>query len=520
MTFRKIGKVEEAPVDGNTHGRKDAEWVEIGSEVGGDIGHQNLLNLQGGSATERYHLTAAQQERAIREANASQNGLLSVADHALFSDKYTKDEVEALIAEGYKRVDINSSLDLTGESVNKTIYAVVIGAEDITITLPASVVANEGDTCYIYIEHTANTNKLIVKASSADTIRGNNTKEFDVQYDGFHIAAHQYVTPHWDVLGWMIDSRTDEVKYIAGNDGVESIETLQDLLNHTLSSSLISGGEVTVNVDGTISVAQSEWLLRIADTPSSECRIYKIPAQENITVPDLAVSYLVADYNSGSPTYSIESDITTIQCRSKCVQGVFFRRGVNVDYLSIGQTVTDFPSLYAVKQANTAWLERATGLLITSNSALEIDISSGIVYNGVTRYGVVALTMDTDNSAEWWWNNGSWQVDTRTAIDNTQYNDFGTGKVTLANTNRYSSHFVYAVVNNPSRMLVVYSQEEYTTLNAARNAQPPIDANLPPICRKFGCAVLVGKIVIGLNSTSPEALSPFGITFSFTTDPV
>jgi len=52
-----------------------------------DIPHNNTVSIQGGNATERFHLSQQEQIEATREANASQNGLLNPTDWSVFNAK-------------------------------------------------------------------------------------------------------------------------------------------------------------------------------------------------------------------------------------------------------------------------------------------------------------------------------------------------------------------------------------------------------------------------------------------------
>lgn len=58
--------------------------------------HQDLALLQGGSSTERYHLTSAQATVATQSANGSQNGYLSSTDWTTFNGKISASSTDTL----------------------------------------------------------------------------------------------------------------------------------------------------------------------------------------------------------------------------------------------------------------------------------------------------------------------------------------------------------------------------------------------------------------------------------------
>lgn len=59
-------------------------WMKMSSQLDN---HNNLSNVQGGATNEYYHLTSAERTAATRNANASQNGLLSPTDYNTFVAK-------------------------------------------------------------------------------------------------------------------------------------------------------------------------------------------------------------------------------------------------------------------------------------------------------------------------------------------------------------------------------------------------------------------------------------------------
>lgn len=59
--------------------------------------HNQLTGLQGGTTSERHHLTAAQHTSATRHANGSQNGLLSNIDWTTFNQKQDDLGISAII---------------------------------------------------------------------------------------------------------------------------------------------------------------------------------------------------------------------------------------------------------------------------------------------------------------------------------------------------------------------------------------------------------------------------------------
>ena len=416
----------------------------------------------------------------------------------------------------FERVNlVASGSPYTVTDVRDKIFSADLTDGSVVLNLPASTTENEGSECFIYIERDGTGNTLTINTNGTDTIRGQTSKVFSVRYDGFHIAAHQYLSSHWDVLGWMIDSRTDEIKYIPGNEGVTSITTLQDLLDYSLSSGEVSGGVITNNGDGTVSVASAEWKLREADSPSADCRVYLVPAANNLAVTDKSTEYLIANYNAGSPIFEVVSDLTLVPCTDRCVKAILHRRGTQINIISLGKYSTDFSSAYAKKQAVTSWLEYGNGLIV-STSALNFTLSSGALYQGTIRLSIPELTSLTDNFTYYYRDGlGDWTtLASQTAINNLNF-DNGTGTLATLSNNKYGVHWVYLIVNEPSNLAVVFGQGDYNTLADARAA--PVPTVLPEFAQQYSVGKLVAKLIVAKSATTiTEILSPFTQVFSST----
>ena len=398
--------VEEAPSDAKSYVRKDRDWVEFASDVE-PVDHNTLLNMDGGNATERYHLTASQAAAATREATDAQIGLMSI-------EYATK---------------VEASLDET--------------------------------------------------------------------------AVKALIT-------------VENVLYEGGSEGITSITDLSGFINHVMSAGHLSGGAVTKNVDGTISVAAGEWMLRTLDEPEAPLAAYIIPAKDDIVVDENIAQFLIVDYNDGSPEYSVVGSTVGVSCRDKCIQDVLYRNGTTVDAVRLGDYSTDFMAAYAKKQSATAWMEYGGGLQISS-TAYSLEVTVGALYNGVVRHSIPALSgaIDTIN---YWYRDGSGgftKVTGGTILDKTKYDD-GTGTLADTSVNKYYNHWVYLSVDNPTTLNVVYARTEHYTLSAARAGGVP--SNVPEFCKPFSVGRLIGVCTIQpANDNVADIRSPFTQVFTSAT---
>ena len=510
MTIIRVGKaVEEAPIDSKNYIRQNGQWVEISGET--LVNHNDLVGLQGGNTTQRYHLTLTQHTQATREANSTQNGLMSASYANQLDNSYTSEEVDQLIKDGFERVDITDAGTYTLTEIGNVVYAVDLRDGSVVINLPTPTNNTEGQHCVIYIEIEQAGNTLTINGN----IRGVSSQVLEKRYDAIELAAHMLGAPHYDVISW---NRTDNIIYRSGNLGTTSINTLQQMLGYELSPSVIAGCQVTANA-GVITVQAGEVLL-YNTAIDKDVRLFKFDGG-TYSQPDNTLKYITLFNNNGVVELRIFDSLFDITDRRNTLIATTSRRGSHTDVLETLDYATNFAVRQFQSESIKSWLKRSNGLILSNTSLTSVVISDGIVFKSVIQYHIPQLVMNVDNSVEWYYfNNLGWQVESRTTIDNVRYNNYGVGFANLANTNRWASHWVYVCVNNPSRMIVVYSQAEYTTEANAINAQPPIDSRLPQLLRNYGLGVLVGKIIVNLNSVTPQSLSPFSLSFSFTNNPV
>jgi hypothetical protein len=397
-------------------------------------------------------------------------------------------------------------------SVKNTIFAVDLTSGSVVINLPEVSEIIEGESCKIYIERTGAGNTLTVNTFSGQTMRGVNSVQMWELRDAITLYAHTYLTDHWDILEW---PRTDELLYHAGNTGVSSIRTVQQLLDYQLSAGEISGCAITKVGDGTITVGSGEWKLRTSDSPTADCRVYFVAASGVLTPTNNATSYLVINYNSGTPSWTIETDITAIPCTNKCVQAIFHRRNSLVDYIRLGDYTKDFAARYAKSRAITSWLEYGGGLLVSATGTRNFSVTSGLLYQGTIGFSISAFDTAAADVFDYWYRDGvgGWTVtQSNTQINNTQYDD-GDGTLATVSNNRFGVHWVYVIVDTPSRLAVVFGQDNYANLASAQAAAIP--AIMPPFAAKFSVGKLVAKIIIQSGGTAfSDIQSPFTQVFA------
>jgi hypothetical protein len=270
---------------------------------------------------------------------------------------------------------------------------------------------------------------------------------------------------------------------------------------------------VTANGDGTVTVAEAQGFIRVGDDSTSALKPVTIPAT-TLTPSDGITSYVVAEYNSGSPRFVLATDITTVACRSSCGVAVLYRNGTDVKVLPIGNVANDFSALYLRKEASTNWLQYASGALIGS-SGLNLTLTAGAFYNGINRYETPAFdTSDTDTFLVWYRDgSGGWTSTTAQSAITPSWYDDGTGTINTSAVG-WRKNSVWLQIDDPTTLHVVLGQESFGTVAAAEESQIPSD--LPQWAQGISVGKLVGvEIHKASLSEIEEVGSPFLQSFVF-----
>lgn len=269
---------------------------------------------------------------------------------------------------------------------------------------------------------------------------------------------------------------------------------------------------VTDNLDGTLTVGNDGTYYLYSDaTGESVIDAYTINGS-TYTPADGMLSYLVANYNSGTPVLQVITNVSLINETTIIPVLTIYRDGTDlhlVDWDSLGWALTNKIHQSIVK---TQRVRRESGLTLSEAATRKIIVSAGRVWIGAVPKDLSAADSSADPTTLYYHSSGNWTSTPVTAYDNTQY-DNGTDLVTLSN-NRYAVNFVYRCVSDThgDHTYVVLGQGDYT-LNEAQAAQPP--NSLPPLISAMG--ILVGRIIVLKSAaTATQIDSAFISTFSGT----
>lgn len=291
--------------------------------------------------------------------------------------------------------------------------------------------------------------------------------------------------------------------------------TLEDWFKTTQSTGKLTGGDITDNGDGTISVSAGTGIIKTSNSDTAETKFIDWSSVSNLSLTNNSVNYIYVSYNSGSPTVTASTSIPSDK-NTNIILGLVYRDGTDLHIVTAGQVVTNYAK-------NTLWkdmeingkFQRVSGLIISEKSDRKFAITAGTIYAALTKVNLSAFDSSAGDTFTYYWRDGSggWNKSTgNTQIDNLHYDDGSGTLAELSNStgwrHYYGVHWVY--MNADGHVFVVYGRGNYL-LSDAENAQPPSD--IPPLIESMGG--LVGKIIIEKNADSFENIqSAFEVVFT------
>ena len=264
----------------------------------------------------------------------------------------------------------------------------------------------------------------------------------------------------------------------------------------TGSGLLIGSGTVikptiTYNAGGTVTIdATGEYRFFHTANYSGEVSEHTI-AGVTLSIPDQITSYIVANYNSGTPQYSVTTDLSTVNFSNNVVVYTCSRSGdTNDDILDWDEPGLGLSNKILRRDMETRRFERVSGLNLSEDTGRKIIISPGAVWQGSYRNSRIQVDSVTNHCEQVVTDvNGDWVSSVVTAYNNSQYNT-GTGLTTLTDGN-YAVNWIYRGMGiNAENIIILLGTGDYD-LNQAKTAQPP---NAPSTLSTN--AMLIGRIII------------------------
>ena len=282
-----------------------------------------------------------------------------------------------------------------------------------------------------------------------------------------------------------------------GNATYDSLQQMQDIYH---SAGWADGGTFSDGGAGTLDVATGSGYLRAVDSLQATLFAIDWPAVTGLALTDNSENFIYVEYNGGTP--QVVATITQRQdLNTNIYLGNVYREGTE---LHINETVRFVVADHAGKMIQRLQeispYARASGAVISETGTRNIAITSGVFWEGLTRYTTGAFDSsgaDTFTTVYRDGVGGFTFVDGVSQVSNSQYDD-GSGTLATLSNNYYGVHWVYLSVDD--HVYVVYGQSNNQTLAAAEGQSAPSSADLPDLVKSH--SRIVGKLIVQEGTTA------------------
>lgn len=268
---------------------------------------------------------------------------------------------------------------------------------------------------------------------------------------------------------------------------------------------------ITDNGDGSLTLSDFKAALFPSSDFEGVVSIFEITGG-TIELIDNMVNFIVCDYNNGNPIIRKTIDQHEINESNIIPIWTAHRSGndiCKIDWNELGVGLSNKIHKSIIK---TERYRRESGLKIFGTGTRNIIVEEGKLWMGGVEISLLPINTSTgDNIIFFKHVSGSWQAESITQFNNTQY-DNGTDLVTLTN-NRYTVNFLYRGVDDSKHLFMLLGQGDYKSTEV-NSALPPRRDDLPEIMRY--CSIPIGKVIVKKNSNDGVFLSAFDTSFPFT----
>ena len=433
------------------------------------IGNSTLSGTNSGDITlgiPLNGLSLSGQQLSLGLSSSTTTGALSSSDWNLFNS--------ALIVKTTVS-DINYTV--TGTSSQAIAYSTLTVSR--TIQLPPAIYS--GQRIYILDEsgHCNETITLSLLANGTDLI----------EYNSDRILNYPYASIGIESTGsgkWVIFENPNP-NISAG------IRTLPTYVN---------------NGNGSITLGPGTYSLYTNSDGVGKLKTFNIPGN-TFTLTDGVLTYIVANYNNGSPIIQAITTVSSINETTIIPIITVYRQGTTLYYLEWDDLGDALPNKthQSIVKTQRYRLEPG-GLTLGEAPTRYVTITSGTVWTGAVPTVLNAFNSSTNTMQLAYHVAGVWTFSTVTQYNNLNYDD-GTNLQTTSG-GKYVVNFIYRGVGTDTSAIILLGNANYN-LGQAQVAQPP--SSVPPLISSH--YILVGRIIVTQGGSSAYQIdSAFSTIFT------
>ena len=292
--------------------------------------------------------------------------------------------------------------------------------------------------------------------------------------------------------------------------------TFNILTSTNYAAGVISGATYSSAGSGQINLPAIKVALYNNETNIEPIIVYDVASGTTGTggIPSLVdqdTNYVVVEYNGGSPRYYVYDNDGPVNDSSVVLFMIVYRAGNFVHTLEFGNQGAGLANKLNDRFIMTDRFGYESGLALSLSADTGIVmLSSGVAWNGPNRQTLTAVDSSGSTFFKNYHSGGTWTYTTTGKTINNTYYDNGTD-IVLATAGKYLTNWYFRGQETNGHLYEVYSPNQYDSVALAQLSTEPA---LPELITSH--AILVGRIIVGVNATTGLTESAFVNTFQST----
>ena len=174
-------------------------------------------------------------------------------------------------------------------------------------------------------------------------------------------------------------------------------DDVQDYISFFGDRTLLSGGVISDNGDGTAAMASCTAWLKVSDSDTAVGVFLNFAGDGSIALTDQLTSHIYLDYNGGTPQVVVATDMATHGFKQDHLHlATVFREGTTLhihpsDKLGIGRM-----GRINMHHSEESVAHRANGIVTSGTGTRQLAVTAGVLYEGLNRH--TSLPFDTSRS--------------------------------------------------------------------------------------------------------------------------
>lgn len=271
------------------------------------------------------------------------------------------------------------------------------------------------------------------------------------------------------------------------------------------STGLLALPTITEGANGSITVGDVTCTIYNNPTFIGSIEVHVVPG-DTFQLNQHVSSYLVIEYNGGSPQLTVTEDVNDINESDVIPVATCFYEASNITHIihwdSLANGLGNKMNMRFVKTDRYGY---ESGLELSEDGTRHIRISAGKYWIGAVRHDSTAFDSSVNHLVFLWYDGTSWQATsdaTGGQYNNTQYQG-PSGLVALGN-NEYGVVWVFMDADSHPHATYVLGQGSYKSPAAAAEAEIALPDMLPAELISHG--LLVGRYIVQKNANTAASI--------------